>query len=387
MIRIMHIITDLNTGGAEMMLYKLVSVLDREKFLCRVVSLEPPGVLSQRINNLGIQVDSLGVNPRRPNPLALFKAIQMVRKWRPQVVQTWMYHADLLGTLASRIAGGGVLAWNIRCTNMDFSQYSKTTRWAMKACAALSGIPHMIVANSHASIEDHREMGYNPRRTMVIPNGFDLERFKPDPVLRDQIHNEFEIPEDAPCMGLVARFDPMKDHATFFSAAELIWRKRPDAHFILCGEGMVWENPQIQAHLGKSRSLPNVHLLGRREDVNRIMAALDIFVLASSYGESFPNVIGEAMACGVPCVATDVGESRGIIGGTGKIVPPKDPLAIANSVLEFLELPNEEFGKRRILARERIRKLYSLDKVVADYEKMYWDIAGLSAGRDQNGTD
>ena len=381
MIKIMHIITDLNTGGAEMMLYKLLSGLDREKFLCRVISLEPPGVLSRKINNLGIQVDSLDVNPRLPNPLALFKAIQMMLKWRPQVVQTWMYHADLLGTLAWKISRSGVLAWNMRCTNMDFSQYSKTTRWVMKACAALSGIPHMIVANSHASIEDHREMGYNPRRAMVIPNGFDLERFKPDPVLSGQVRNEFEIPENAPCIGLVARFDPMKDHVTFFSAAELIWRKRPDTHFILCGEGMVWENPQIQAHLGKSRSSLNVHLLGRREDVNRIMAGLDILVSSSAFGESFPNVIGEAMACGVPCVATDVGDSRRIIGGTGKIVPLKDPLAMANSVLELLDLPDEEFDKLGILARERIRTLYSLDKVVRDYEKMYRDIAGHSASQ------
>ncbi len=381
MIKIMHIITDLNIGGAEMMLYKLVLGLDREKFLCRVVSLEPPGVLSGRINNLGIQVDSLGVNPRLPNPLALFKAIQMMLKWRPQVVQTWMYHADLLGTLASRIAGRGKLVWNMRCTNMDFAEYSKKTRWVVKACAVLSRYPHLVLANSRAAIEYHENMGYKFERSMVVPNGFDLDQFKPDPPLRAQVRREFGISKDAPCVGFVARLDPMKDHATFFSAAEVIWRKRPDAHFILCGEGMVWENPQIQAHLGKSRSLPNVHLLGRREDVNRIMAALDIFVLASAYGESFPNVIGEAMACGVPCVATDVGDSRRIIGETGKVVPPKNPLAMANAVLELLDLPDEEFDKLGILARERIRTLYSLDRIVADYEKMYWDIAGHSANQ------
>ena len=375
----MHIITDLNIGGAEMMLYKLVSGLDREKFLCRVVSLEPPGVLSRRINNLGIQVDSLGVNPRLPNPLALFKAVQMMLKWRPQVVQTWMYHADLLGTLAWKISRSSVLAWNMRCTNMDFSQYSKTTRWVVKVCAVLSRTPFMVVANSQTSIEHHRKMGYNPRRAMIIPNGFDLERFKPDSILRAQIRKEFEIPENAPCIGLVARFDPMKDHATFLSAAKIISSKRPGTQFFLCGEGMVWENSGLRACLGKAETSLKMHLLGRREDVNRIMAGLDILVSSSAYGESFPNVIGEAMACGVPCVATDVGDSRRIIGETGKIVPPKDPLAIANSVLELLDLPDEEFHEFGILARERIRKLYSLDRIVADYEKMYWDIAGRSA--------
>ena len=381
MIKIMHIITDLNMGGAEMMLYKLVSALDREKFLCRVVSLEPPGVLSRRINSLGIQVDSLDVNPKLPNPLALFKAVQMMLKWRPQVVQTWMYHADLLGTLASRIAKKGELVWNMRCTNMDFAEYSKKTNWVVKACAVLSCYPHMVLANSQASIEHHKNMRYKFERSMVIPNGFDLDHFKPDSGLRSQIRNELGIPDDVFCIGHVARLDPMKDHATFFSAVELIRRKRSDVHFIVCGEGMAWENPQIQACLVKSRSSLNVHLLGRREDVNRIMAALDIFVLASAYGESFPNVIGEAMACGVPCVATDVGDSRRIIGETGRIVSPKDPLAMANSVLELLDLPDEEFDKLGILARERIRKLYSLDRIVADYEKMYWDIAGRSASQ------
>ncbi|MBL7204401.1 MAG: glycosyltransferase [Desulfobacteraceae bacterium] len=371
MIRVMHIITDLDTGGAEMMLYKLVSVLDREKFLCRVVSLEPPGVLSQRINNLGIQVDSLGVDSRLPNPLALFKAIQMVRKWRPQVVQTWMYHADLLGTLASRIAGRGVLVWNMRCTNMDFSQYSKTTRWVMRACAALSPYPHMVLANSHASIEYHKKMGYKFKRSMVIPNGFDLDQFRPDPLLRAHVRHELSIPHNAPCVGLVARFDPMKDHATFFSAAELIARKRPDTHFILCGEGMIRENPRVRNYLKKSGTSLNVHLLGRREDINRIMAGLDIFVLASSYGESFPNVVGEAMASGVPCVVTDVGDAAIVVADTGKVVPFKNPPAMAAATLGLLELPAEERKKLGMSARERVRKQYSLDKVATDYERSY----------------
>lgn len=369
----MHIITDLDIGGAEMMLYKLVSGLDREKFLCRVVSLDSPGVLSHKINNLGIQVDSLGVDPRRPTPLALFRAIQMLRKWKPHIVQTWMYHSDLLGTVASGVARRGTLVWNLRCTNMDLSQYNKMTRWVMKACAALSRYPYMVVANSHASIAYHKKMRYRPKRSMVIPNGFDLDRFKPAPGLKNQVRNELGIPEDAPCIGLVARFDPMKDHATFFSAAELISRKRPDTHFILCGEGMSQQDPRVRAYLDKSATSLKVHLLGRREDIYRIMAALDIFVL-SSFGESFPNAIGEAMACGVPCVATDVGDLRRIINGTGKIVPPKEPLALANAVLELLYLPDEELHKLGRVARERIRNHYSLEKIVRDYERLYLEI-------------
>lgn len=367
----MHIITELHTGGAEMMLYKLVSVLNRKRFRCRVVSLESPGVFSHRIKDLGVQVDSLGVNPACPSPLALFKAIGMMRQWRPHVVQTWMYHADLLGTLAWVISGKGSLIWNMRCTNMDFSQYSRMTRRVMKVCAGLSRIPQMVVANSHASIEHHKKMGYHPRRSLVIPNGFDLERFKPDPVLRKQMRNALGIPEDAQCIGLVARFDPMKDHATFFSAAKIIEVRMPDIHFILCGEGVTWDNPKLRSFLGSVRTSSKLHLLGLREDVNRIMAGLDIFVLTSGYGESFPNVIGEAMACGVPCVVTDVGDSAGIVGETGKVVPIKDPSATAGAVLDLIELTTEDRHALGMSARERIQRHYSLDKVASDYERLY----------------
>jgi len=380
LIKILNIITGLDTGGAEIMLYKLMSGLNRKRFLCRVISIGSFGVVGKMIQELGIRVDTLGLNQARPNPFALFKLIRILGSWRPDIVQTWLYHADLLGTLACMVSGRPSLIWNIRCANMDFSLYRRTTKWVMRCCAAISCCPDMIISNSHAAMDYHLMRGYRPRRSRVIPNGFDLECFKPDESLNNMIRQELRIPEHAPCVGMIARFDPMKDHATFFSAAELIGRKQPDAHFILCGEGMVWENQQIQAYLSKSRSSLKVHLLGPREDINRIMAGLDIFVL-SSYGESFPNVIGEAMACGVPCVATDVGDSQRIIGGTGKIVPRKDPLAMANSVLELLNLPDEEFDKLRMVSRERIRKRYSLDSIVADYENMYWDIAGRSAGQ------
>lgn len=372
----MHIITDLDTGGAEMMLYKLVSGLDREKFLCRVISIASTGVVGHKIKNLGIQVDTLAINRGFLNPLlALFRMIRMLRSWKPDIVQTWLYHADLLGSLAVKAAASGVLVWNIRCTNMDLSRYRKTTRWVMWACAALSRYPQTVIANSHAAIEFHQRRQYRPKWSMVIPNGFDLDHFKPDQTLRIQVRRQFGIPEYAPCIGLVARFDPMKDHRTFFSAAKIINRKRPNTHFVLCGEGVIWQNPRVRSYLGKSETVLKVHLLGHREDIYRIMAGFDIFVLSSSYGESFPNVIGEAMATSVPCVVTEVGDSRRIVGGTGRIVPPKNPLALANAVLGLLDLPAEELHELGERARERIRKYYSLDKIVADYEKLYQDIA------------
>ena len=374
MIRVMHIITDLDVGGAEMMLYKLVSAIDRKQFQCRVISLEPPGVLAHQIRESGVFIDSLHLNPRCPNPLALLKTVGIMRRWRPHLVQTWMYHADLMGTLAWLVYGDGGLIWNIRCTDMDFSNYSGATRWVMRACAALSRIPLTIVANSHAALSHHLELGYRPKRSAVIHNGFDLERFKPDPILRNEVRDMLRIPTHAPCVGLVARLDPMKDHPTFFSAARIIGIDRPDTHFVACGEGVTLENPDLRAYVGKMGTLPNMHLLGRREDVNRIMAGLDILVLTSAYGESFPNVIGEAMACGVPCVVTHVGDAARIVGHTGVVVPPSDPPAMAEAVLKILEMPPDERHALGVSARKRIRQRYSLKKVIADYEMLYLNV-------------
>lgn len=365
-------ITDLDTGGAEMMLYKLVSALDKKTFRCRVVSIAPPGVLGHRIRDLGVRVDSLNVDPAHPNnPLALFRAIQIMRQWNPHVVQTWMYHADLLGTVARAVSGKGALIWNMRCSNMDFSRYNRMTRWVMKTCAALSWIPGIVVANSHAAIEHHRTLGYHPKRWRVISNGFDLERFKSDPVLRRRIRKTLEVPVTAPAVGLVARFDPMKDHAAFFSAAKIVGARRPDTHFVLCGEGVTWNSPKLLSSLGDGKERLNLHLLGRREDVPQILAGLDLLVLTSAYGESFPNVIGEAMACGVPCVVTDVGDSARIVADTGMVVSPGDTAAIAGAVIRLLGLSPEARHALSISARKRIREHYALEKVAKVYERLY----------------
>lgn len=374
MIRILHLITDLDVGGAEMMLFKLLSGMDRGEFLSRIITLQSDGVLSQATNKLGIQVDSLHVNPYFPNPLALLSTLAVMRQWRPHVVQTWMYHADLLGTLAWLFSRVGVLIWNMRCTNMDFSQYNPMTRWVVKMCAVLSGIPRVVAANSHAAVGYHQELGYHPARTRVIPNGFDLKRFRPNPLLKTQMRKALDIPEDQFCLGLIARFDPMKDHSAFFSAAAMIEATRQDVHFILCGEGVTRDNPKMDTFLHNVSDAARFHLLGRREDIPVIAVGLDLLLLTSKFGESFPNVIGEAMACGVPCVVTDVGDSARIVGDTGGVVPPGDPAAMTDAVLRILSLPPQKRRQLGLKARKRIETHYSLKRVVQDYTQLYRDI-------------
>jgi glycosyltransferase involved in cell wall biosynthesis len=374
--RILHVITTLDTGGAQMMLYKLLLRLDQKEFSSRVVSLIPPGIIGEKIQALGITVSDLGMRRGMVNPMAFFKLTELISLWKPAIIQTWMYHSDLLGLLAAKTARAGKVVWNIRSSGMDFSNYGYYTAWTAILCALLSRFPEAVITNSHVAKECHLKLGYRPRHFEVIPNGFDLGRFQPNVKARRRIRDELRLGPETPCIGLIARFDPKKDHGMFFYAIKKVVNACKDSQFVLCGDLVSDDNVQLRGWIDDLGIESYVHLLGRREDMPGIMAAMDVVVLSSA-SESFPNVVGEAMACGVPCVVTDVGDSARIVSNTGKVVPPKDPNALADAILELLEMRVEERQKLGQKARERIRDHYSLDKIVGDYEELYLSIGAV----------
>lgn len=208
----------------------------------------------------------------------------------------------------------------------------------------------------------------------MIPNGFDLDAFRPDPESRLAVRRQLEIPEDSLLIGLVARFHPQKDHHNFVQAAGLLHRAMPQVHFLLCGEGITWENPVLGEWIDDAGVESWCHLLGRREDMPKLTAALDI-ASSSSFGESFPNVVGEAMACGVPCVVTDVGDCAILVGKTGIVVPPNDAGALASAWHQLLEMSHEERRRLGQLARQRIKNKFDLNLVVSRYEDLYKSLA------------
>ena len=218
-------------------------------------------------------------------------------------------------------------------------------------------------------------MGYAADRMLVIPNGFDLGAFRPDPAAGPTLRRELGIPAPAPLIGLVARFHPQKDHSTFFAAARRLHRTCPDAHFILCGDGITWENPELAAEADQAGLRGCCHLLGRRSDMSFIQAALDFASSSSSTGEGFPNVLGEAMASGVPCAVTNVGDSARIVGETGRIVPPGDPEALVRAWEDLLGLPPEARTALGVAARDRIARQYSLPAIAARYSALYDEIS------------
>ncbi|MGE4291399.1 MAG: glycosyltransferase [Desulfovibrio sp.] len=379
--RVLHLITALETGGAETMLAKLVESMDSSAYEPVVVSMLRPGLLGERIRSAGVELHDLGMRRGLPSPLALARLTSLLRALRPDVVQTWLYHADLLGLAAVRLGfplgGRPALAWNLRCSFMDFSQYRRSTAWTVRVCARVSGLPEAVVANSRSAVDRHIALGYVPRRFEIIPNGFDAERFRPRPEAAEQLRRELDLPAGALLAGMVARFDPMKDYRTFLRAAGRVAGLRADVHFVCCGRGADPENPELAHWARQARLNGRLHLLGQRSDVERILAGLDLCVSSSS-GESFPNVLGEALCCGVPCVATDAGDSATIVGRAGEVVRAGDAEFLARAMARLLALP--EPARRTLGSEGRMRMIreYSLESVAARYARFYDSLAGRS---------
>jgi glycosyltransferase involved in cell wall biosynthesis len=374
MITVLHLITSLDTGGTEMMLYKLVAHSDPTTFRHVIVSLAGFGPVGEKIAALGVPVHALSMRRGVPDPRALTRLVGVIRRVRPDVVQTWLYHADLLGLLGVTLARLRVpVIWNIRSA-IDVDDLGRGVATVARLCTRLSRLPVAIVTNSEAAKALHARLGYQPKEWVIIPNGFDTERFVPDESKRDPVRNELGLAAGALLIGLVARFDPLKDHATFLRAAGLLGQLCEEPHFVLIGRGITSTNTALRERVEASGVGHRVHLLGERVDIPRLTAALDV-ATCSSYGESFPNIIGEAMACAVPCVVTDVGDAAQIVGDTGRVVPPREPPALAVAWRELIELGPEgrrELGRR---ARARVEERYSLDSVVRQYEALYERLA------------
>lgn len=359
--RISFVITGLGTGGAEMMLYKLLSGINRDIFEPKVVSLLEVDTLRDNFAQIDVPVEILGMKPGIPDPRGLVKLIRLFRKDKPDLVQTWMYHANLLGGLAAKLAGNIPVVWNIRHSNLDPQVDKTTTIWTVKFCGRISSVmPRKIICCAEVAKEIHINLGYDARKMMVIPNGFDLSRFNPDVKTKERIKEELSIPPDSVVIGLVARYHPQKDHRSFFEAAALLKNHFADAHFILCGDGVTSENPEIQQAVEGINFDNTLHLLGLRKDIPAITAAFDIATSSSCCGEAFSNTIGEAMACGVPAVVTDVGDSAYIVGDTGRIVPPGQPSELCRAWRDILELGPDERLRLGSLARQRVRDFFLL---------------------------
>lgn len=379
----MHVITCLERGGAEVMLCRLLERTDRRRFGHTVVSLTDVGTLGPTIRELGVPVRTLGMRRGVPDVRAVWHLARLIRQERPVVLQTWLYHADLVGLIAGRLAGIRAIVWNVQCSDMDMRQYSWSSRLTRRLLSALSAAPAAVIVNSERGRRVHERIGYRPRRWVTIPNGVDLERFHPGPEARGWLRRELGLPLHARLVGMVARYDPMKDHETFLRSAGILIREGSSdggdlgesVYFVLVGRGLVPDNRAIATVAHQLGLDGRLHLLGERGDVERLLPAMDLVTLSSSFGEGWPNVIGEAMACGVPCAVTDVGDAGAIVGATGRVVPPRDPRALAAAWRALLALREEERRALGAAARQRVAEYFSLEQVTRQYEALYAELA------------
>jgi glycosyltransferase involved in cell wall biosynthesis len=375
-IDVMHVITGLATGGAETMLAKLLTARRDPLLRPTVVSLMDHGTIGKALEAQGVRLITLGASRGAPS-VALIRGLwKVIRKERPAVIQGWMYHGNIAAWTAWRLLHRKpALFWNVRHTPEPSHREARLTQVLIRAGAALSRQPRAIVYAGHASARRHEELGYTPERSVVVPNGFDCELFAPNASARAEVRHELGLPDDIPVIGMVARWHAVKDHPTLLRAvgltvAQAIRDGRPIPRLVLVGRGADEHNDQLKALAAENGLTTQLHALGERRDIPRLTAALDVLV-NSSLSEGFPNVVGEAMASGVPCIVTDVGESARIVGTAGIVVPPASPASIAQALDEFLRLDVPVRTRLGAAARRRVQSHFSIEKIVEVYESLY----------------
>ena len=375
-ITVMHVISNLYDGGAEGALYRLCVHSPQYKHV--VVCMMDEGKYGPLLEAAGVSLHCLRMPQGKPTWQAVVHFWRLLRRVRPDVVQTWMYHADLMGGVMARLSGVRKVFWGIRHGNLTPGTVKGSTIKVAKLCAHLSEwVPTRILSCSQQAMKAHTAIGYAENRMTVIPNGYELSRYAPDASARSRLRSEWGIADETFLMGMVARFDPQKDHVNLLAALQQLKKQGKAFHCVLVGTGMDAANMRLQHLLNTFGVADVISLLGRRNDVPDVMNALDVHVL-SSLGEAFPNVLAEAMACGTPCVTTDVGDAADIVGETGWVGPPHDSTALASGVTQAEESragSPATWRERQLAARARIEQHFSIEKMVAAYAAV-WQAEG-----------
>lgn len=376
----MHVITGLGIGGAERMLTRVVCASQKTaKHHHIVVSLMDHGHFGQQLVKVGAELHTLDLKRGQAGPTSLFSLSRIMRQHRPDVVMSWLYHADFMATLAVMLAGKPPLVWNLRCSDIKFSMYGRSTRWVVRALSLMSKRPAAVGYNSEAGRAAHANLGYRPKLWYTLPNGFDLEEWHPSNIDRRSVREELGVTPDKFVFAMAARLDPQKDHSSLFAAAVTAIQSSPHIHFMLLGERT--EDLVIPRQLRG-----HISVLGARRDVQRLLRGADAGVSSSAYGEGLPNSIGEAMATGLPCVGTDVGDTARLIANTGLIVAPRDPEELSSALVKLAQL--EPDGRRRLGsdARDRIGEHFSMTNTLKAYETVWGEtVRNLDKALVENG--
>jgi glycosyltransferase involved in cell wall biosynthesis len=372
-LRVLHVITGLDTGGAETMLLKLMTASRDSYAAQKAISMTDLGPVGTKMRAQGLDAECLEIPRGAISPKGVSRFVGALRVFQPTIVVSWMYHANIFALLSRAHRTSLPIVWNIRHSLHDLKRDNLLTRAVVRAGAVVSRLPTRIVYNSGRSLQQHAAIGYHRVTASVIPNGFDSDRFKPDETTRSRLRDELRVAPTTPSIGLVARFHPTKNHAMFLDVAVRVAQVFPDLVVIMAGTDVAETNRPFMEAI-RARGLEGrVRLLGELSDTAGVLNAVDVACL-TSHGESFPNVLGEALLCARPCVATDVGDASVIVADSGTVVPVGSPDPFAEAVCRLLRMPKSERENMGRRARERIIRDYSLEAVSRRYEALYMSV-------------
>jgi glycosyltransferase involved in cell wall biosynthesis len=375
-LKVLHIITAFNLGGgAETLLVRLLEMLDEEQRSShRIISLGEPGTLAPHAESLGVPVEGIGMSGD-PSPAALGpvrRLGQMIRRSGADVVQTWMLHSNVLAGITAQVASRIPVVWGVHVSRVGRHSFGVKAVLTQRVEAISSwGVPARIIACSSSSRRAMEELHYRTERIVTIHNGIDVNRFKPDPEERSSVRRELGIDDHALVLANIARFHPIKDHASLLQAVRGVLNEQPNSRLVLCGPGLSPSNPEL-ARLAEPLG-DQVLMLSQRSDLPRLLTAFDV-VVSSSLGEALSLAVGEAMAAGVPVVATDAGDSAELVGDTGIIVPPGAPEALERGLAQMAAEGHDARVERGRQARARITDSYSLATMTEGYEEVWREV-------------
>jgi len=373
--RVLHVITDLGQGGAEAVLYRLICATS-DGFEHAVVSLHQQGVYGRPLQDRGVSVTALGMRRGLVSIEGVRRLLRFTREYRPHVVQTRLDHANLVGGLVARFAGDLPVVWAVHSTDLGPLRFSWKTRLVRRTCAQLSrALPRFIVSDSHSGAALHAKIGFCASKLVVVPNGVDPVTFRPDSDAPERMRRIWGVTSSEILLGCVARWDPLKDHENLIRAVKLLADRGHNFRCVLIGKGMDAENRDLRRMIDRWAVADRLILAGASGDVPAIMNALDLHVLPSR-SESLPVAVMEAMACGTPCVVTDVGDARLIVGDTGWVVQPQNSAALADAMETALGACRcDAYQERAAACRTRIVRDFSLARMGAEYAALWTRVA------------
>lgn len=371
--KVVHVITGLNDGGAEAVLFRLCTYPSNVTH--HIISLMGEGKYGPLLRKTGITVTCLNMPQGKVTLIGLRQLWRILRKEQPDVVQTWMYHADLLGGVIARISGVKKVFWGIRHSTLEKGKAKRSTIAIARLCAVLSPfVPKKIVCCAHKALYVHREIGYSAKKLIVISNGYDLSAFKKDDLAGQSIRTELGIPSDTFLIGKVGRYDPFKDHKNLLYALSKLSFAGLNFKCLLVGRKLTTENSELTTLIENLGLRDHVILAGQRTDIPAVMNALNLHVLSST-SEGFPNVLAEAMACGTPAISTNVGDAGEIVGDSKLLCPPRDASALSQLIIsmhtEWSEEP-EAWAERQNRCVQHIKSNFSIQRMVSAYENCWF---------------